>query len=138
MGVDYAYTIVHKTAAAHIKAARDVGARAGVKRGGRVTHMLTYLISLGASVLVGIIYSLINVRSPAPPLVARAGLLGMHVGEEVIPVGKQIVGRKTPGRAPPMARVPGHSAIYGTAPRLAECALRAIPPYAASRAALFP
>ena len=52
--------------------------------------MLTYLISLGAGVLVGIIYSLISVRSPAPPLVALVGLLGMLVGEQVIPVGKQI------------------------------------------------
>lgn len=31
---------------------------------------MLYFISLGAGVLVGIIYSLINVRSPAPPLVA--------------------------------------------------------------------
>jgi len=53
--------------------------------------MLTYLISLGAGVLVGVIYSLINVRSPAPPLVALVGLLGMLVGEQVIPLGKQLL-----------------------------------------------
>ena len=53
--------------------------------------MFTYLISLGAGVLVGIIYGLINVRSPAPPLVALVGLLGMLVGEQIIPLGKQLL-----------------------------------------------
>jgi XapX domain-containing protein len=53
--------------------------------------MKMYLLSLGAGVLVGVIYSLLNVRSPAPPLVALVGLLGILVGEQVIPVGKQII-----------------------------------------------
>jgi XapX domain-containing protein len=53
--------------------------------------MKTYLISAGAGILVGIIYSLLNVRSPAPPLVALIGLLGILVGEQVIPVGKQVL-----------------------------------------------
>jgi XapX domain-containing protein len=53
--------------------------------------MFTYLISLGAGVLVGIIYGLINVRSPAPPLVALVGLLGILVGEQIIPVGMQLL-----------------------------------------------
>jgi XapX domain-containing protein len=51
-----------------------------------------YLLSLGAGVLVGVIYSLLNVRSPAPPLVALVGLLGILAGEQIIPVAKQIVG----------------------------------------------
>ena len=42
--------------------------------------MKMYIISLGAGLLVGIIYSLLNVRSPAPPLIALLGLLGMLVG----------------------------------------------------------
>jgi len=50
-----------------------------------------YLLSLGAGLLVGVIYSLLNVRSPAPPLVALIGLLGILVGEQVIPVGKQML-----------------------------------------------
>jgi XapX domain-containing protein len=50
--------------------------------------MKIYLVSAGAGVLVGVIYSLLNVRSPAPPLVALIGLLGMLVGEQVIPLGK--------------------------------------------------
>lgn len=53
--------------------------------------MKLYLLSLGAGILVGIIYSLLNVRSPAPPLVALVGLLGILIGEQVIPVGKQML-----------------------------------------------
>lgn len=34
-----------------------------------------YLMSIGAGVLVGIIYALIQVRSPAPPAIALLGLL---------------------------------------------------------------
>ena len=53
--------------------------------------MKTYLLSAGAGILVGVIYSLLNVRSPAPPLVALVGLLSILVGEQIIPVGKQLV-----------------------------------------------
>ena len=53
--------------------------------------MKTYLLSAGAGILVGVIYSLLNVRSPAPPLVALVGLLGILIGEQVIPVGKQLI-----------------------------------------------
>jgi XapX domain-containing protein len=50
-----------------------------------------YLLSAMAGILVGIIYSLLNVRSPAPPLVALVGLLCILIGEQVIPVGKQLI-----------------------------------------------
>jgi XapX domain-containing protein len=50
-----------------------------------------YLISLGVGILVGVIYSLLHVRSPAPPIVALVGLAGMLVGEQIIPVGKQML-----------------------------------------------
>jgi len=53
--------------------------------------MKIYLLSVGTGILVGIIYSLLNVRSPAPPLVALVGLLGILVGEQVIPVSKQLI-----------------------------------------------
>lgn len=53
--------------------------------------MKVYVVSLGAGLLVGVIYSLLNVRSPAPPLVALVGLLGILIGEQVIPVGKQLL-----------------------------------------------
>ena len=53
--------------------------------------MKLYALSLGAGLLVGVVYSLLNVRSPAPPLVALVGLLGILVGEQIIPVGKQLL-----------------------------------------------
>jgi XapX domain-containing protein len=46
--------------------------------------MEPYLLSLGAGVLVGVIYSAIKVRSPAPPLIALIGLLGMLIGEQAV------------------------------------------------------
>jgi XapX domain-containing protein len=53
--------------------------------------MKIYLVSAGAGILVGVIYSVLNVRSPAPPLVALVGLLGILIGEQAIPVGKQLM-----------------------------------------------
>ena len=53
--------------------------------------MRAYLLSLGAGLLVGVVYSLLNVRSPAPPVVALVGLLGILVGEQIIPVAKNMV-----------------------------------------------
>lgn len=53
--------------------------------------MKIYLMALGAGLLVGAIYSLINVRSPAPPVVALVGLLGILVGEQIVPVIREMV-----------------------------------------------
>lgn len=50
--------------------------------------MKLYLLSLGAGLLVDIIYSLLNVRSPAPPVVALIGLLGILIGEQSVPLAK--------------------------------------------------
>jgi XapX domain-containing protein len=50
--------------------------------------MRIYLLSLGARILVGVICNLLQVRSPAPSL---AALLGTLVGEQAIPVGKQVL-----------------------------------------------
>ncbi|UJW77307.1 XapX domain-containing protein [Rhizobium sp. SL42] len=52
--------------------------------------MKIYLLSLGAGLLVGVVYSLLNVRSPAPPVVALVGLLGILVGEQIIPLAKTL------------------------------------------------
>ena len=52
---------------------------------------MVYLISLGAGMLAGVLYGLINVRSPAPPAIALVGLLGMLVGEQVVPVAKRVI-----------------------------------------------
>jgi XapX domain-containing protein len=53
--------------------------------------MKIYLLSLGAGVLVGVIYGLLHVRSPAPPLVALVGLFGILIGEQLIPVGEKML-----------------------------------------------
>lgn len=50
--------------------------------------MKTYLISLCVGILIGAIYALLNVRSPAPPVVALLGLLGMLTGEQVTSFAK--------------------------------------------------
>jgi XapX domain-containing protein len=50
-----------------------------------------YAISLAVGLLVGAFYSTINVRSPAPPLIALAGLLGMVIGEQVTPIALDAV-----------------------------------------------
>lgn len=52
--------------------------------------MKIYLLSLGAGLLVGVVYSLLNVRSPAPPVIALVGLLGILVGEQIIPLAKTL------------------------------------------------
>ena len=43
-----------------------------------------YLISLVAGLGIGVIYGLIAVRSPAPPIIALLGLLGMLAGEATV------------------------------------------------------
>lgn len=55
--------------------------------------MKPYLLSLAAGVLIGAIYSLLGVRSPAPPVIALAGLLGILVGEQVPPLIKSLWAR---------------------------------------------
>lgn len=53
--------------------------------------MRIYLISMAAGLLIGFIYGLLNVRSPAPPIVALLGLLGILLGEQVVPIAKRLV-----------------------------------------------
>ncbi|WP_042876009.1 XapX domain-containing protein [Cupriavidus necator] len=53
--------------------------------------MKVYFVSFGAGILVGIIYALLQVRSPAPPAIALLGLLGMLIGEQVVPTVKRVI-----------------------------------------------
>jgi XapX domain-containing protein len=55
--------------------------RASVRRirNGEVA-MLGYLVSLLMGLAMGASYGLVQVRSPAPPLIALVGLFGMLVG----------------------------------------------------------
>jgi XapX domain-containing protein len=50
-----------------------------------------YAIALCVGLLVGAIYGTLNVRSPAPPVIALIGLLGILLGEQVVPIAKRLV-----------------------------------------------
>jgi len=76
--------------------------------------MRMYLVSLGAGLLVGVIYSLVNVRSPAPPVVALVGLLGILLGEQIIPVGRQMIAGTSLGVAWQQLRCTQH--LFGAMP----------------------
>jgi XapX domain-containing protein len=84
--------------------------------------MKIYLVSLATGVLVGVVYAVLNVRSPAPPVVALVGLLGMLIGESLPPFVKDVLSGGTgssfpsvtpanpvqaPGRSNPLPPVPG-------------------------------
>jgi XapX domain-containing protein len=53
--------------------------------------MKAYLVSLGVGLFVGIVYGLLKVRSPAPPVIALVGLLGMLAGEQLVPVARSLM-----------------------------------------------
>lgn len=57
--------------------------------------MKPYLLSLAAGLLVGVIYALVHVRSPAPPVIALVGLLGILIGEQIPPFVRHIVRGET-------------------------------------------
>lgn len=52
--------------------------------------MKIYLVCLAVGLLVGVIYGVLNVRSPAPPVVALIGLLGILLGEQIVPLAKRL------------------------------------------------
>jgi XapX domain-containing protein len=45
--------------------------------------MKVLLVSFSVGLFVGILYGVIRVKSPAPPIVALLGLLGMVLGEQL-------------------------------------------------------
>jgi XapX domain-containing protein len=51
--------------------------------------MIGYLVSLVMGLAVGVAYGLVQVRSPAPPLIALIGLLGIVLGEQAIDMAKR-------------------------------------------------
>lgn len=55
--------------------------------------MKPYILSLAAGVLVGAVYGLIHVRSPAPPVIALVGLLGILLGEQIPPLARHLIDR---------------------------------------------
>ncbi len=46
---------------------------------------MNYVFSLIVGFGVGLLYALLKVKSPAPPIVALVGLLGMVAGEAALP-----------------------------------------------------
>jgi XapX domain-containing protein len=76
--------------------------------------MQAYAISLAVGVMVGVIYGVIGVRSPAPPLIALAGLLGIVVGEAAVPVVKHMIAGHPPAVA--WAKADHGSAALGCLP----------------------
>ena len=52
---------------------------------------MSYFISLVIGLGVGLLYGALDFRSPAPPAIALAGLLGMLAGENLWPMGRQLV-----------------------------------------------
>jgi len=53
--------------------------------------MKALLISFGVGLFFGFLYGLIRVKSPAPPIVALLGLLGMVIGEQF---GNSVITKK--------------------------------------------
>lgn len=43
---------------------------------------------------MGLTYSLIDVRSPAPPIIALVGLFGMVIGAQIVPIGARLIARR--------------------------------------------
>jgi len=93
--------------------------------------MRIYLLSLGAGLLVGIVYSLLNVRSPAPPVIALVGLLGILVGEQIIPVARHLVEGSHLAAAWRQAQCTQH--IFGSLPGAREQVAQAKTDAAAER-----
>lgn len=56
-------------------------ATGGNKRKG--VPVKSYVIAIAVGLLVGIIYGALKVRSPAPPVIALLGLLGILIGEQL-------------------------------------------------------
>jgi XapX domain-containing protein len=71
------------------------------------------LISFLTGLTVGAIYALLRVRSPAPPLVALAGLLGMVWGEQLL---QRLLPPKL-GSDSPVAASELHGSEYTSKPR---------------------
>lgn len=54
----------------------------------------SYVVSLAVGLLAGVIYGVMQVHSPAPPVIALLGLFGMLVGEQLIPLGRRLLRRE--------------------------------------------
>ncbi|RQM44003.1 DUF1427 family protein [Paraburkholderia bannensis] len=53
--------------------------------------MIACMVSLAIGLLVGIFYGVIGIRSPAPPVIALLGLLGIALGEQIPPISRHLI-----------------------------------------------
>ncbi len=75
--------------------------------------MKVYFVSIAVGLLAGLLYGLLHVRSPAPPVVALVGLLGILIGEQIPPLIRHALA-KTPAAAAWNIQVRPH--IFGRLP----------------------
>ena len=73
-----------------------------------------YAVALAVGLLVGLLYGALGVRSPAPPMVALVGLLGILLGEQAVPIGKQLF-RPSPKKASSIGAGCAHH-LFGALP----------------------
>jgi XapX domain-containing protein len=73
---------------------------------------------LAAGLLVGIVYALLSVRSPAPPVIALVGLLGMLIGEQIPPLLRHYLAGEAPDAVWMREQVKPH--MFGELPRCAQ------------------
>ena len=79
-------------------------------------------MSLAVGVLVGVIYSLVNVRSPAPPIIALVGLFGILAGEQA-PAVARAVWRREPIVMTWLTQI--HPHVFGHLPMRRQARLEA-------------
>jgi XapX domain-containing protein len=84
--------------------------------------MRPYLVALAAGLFVGVIYGLLKVRSPAPPAIALVGLLGILLGEQVVPIVKSLF---APHHEANAVRVSCSEHVFGRLPANTEASDRA-------------
>lgn len=80
--------------------------------------MKPYLLSLVIGLLVGAIYSMFGVRSPAPPVIALVGLLGILAGEQLPPLVQHLF--KADARATSWLQHQVRPHMFGELPRCAS------------------
>ncbi|AGU53618.1 XapX domain-containing protein [Variovorax paradoxus B4] len=80
--------------------------------------MKPYVLSLALGLLVGVIYALFQVRSPAPPVIALVGLLGILLGEQIPPLIKSAIKPQATATSWLQHQVKPH--VFGELPQCAK------------------
>ena len=76
--------------------------------------MKPYLIALSVGLGIGVVYGLLHVKSPAPPLIALAGLFGILMGEQAVPLARHLIAGHSPAVA--WQQTGGGAKIFGRLP----------------------